>query len=657
MALAPKPDFKVIESKWQKFWLDNKIYKFDPKSKKNVFSIDTPPPYISGNPHMGHGVSYTGFEFIARYKRMKGFNVFFPIGFDDNGHPTERYVEKKHNIRSTDVPRQKFIELCRQETEILEKTAKESFVRLGHSYDWDLFYSTISDKAIKTAQLSFLDLYKKKLAYRTEEPGLWCVECQTALSQADVEDEERETKLNFIDFKLENSGTLQIATTRPELLPACVGIFVHPEDARYKKFIGKNAVVPLFHHVVPIIADKKVDPNFGTGAVMICTFGDKTDVEWWRTHGLALRIVLEKNGRLGHDAHEFAGTKIKEAREKIIDKLKETEHLVKQEPLKQNVGVCWRCHKPVELIITKQWAIKAIEAKKELLDASQKLNWVPQYHSKRFEDWVKNLNTDWVISRQRHYGVPIPVWYCKACDSELVAGESELPVDPNTKLPAKSKCKCGSAEWRPDADVFDTWMTSSLTPQINRGFSKESIPFDMRPQGYDIIRTWAFYTILKSLYHFKKIPWKNAMVNGMVLDPKGKAMHKSLGNVIDPMAQVDKYGSDAFRYFASTVNIGEDAPFQEKEIVHGQKLLIKLWNVARFAEPHLSKASKSTNIIDKWILSRLSEIIKIYEKNFDNYDAVPARRELEQFFWHELCDFYLEMIKPRIYGSDEKAKA
>ena len=676
MALDQKPNFKEIESKWQAYWLANQIYKFDSpkpskarlgpakpnvslgKSKKKIFSIDTPPPYISGNLHMGHGVSYTGFEFIARYKRMKGFNVFFPIGFDDNGHPTERFVEKKYGIRSSDVPRQKFIDMCRHETEELEKVAKESFVKLGHSYDWNLFYSTISDKAIKISQLSFLDLHKKKLVYRAEEPGLFCVDCQTALSQADVEDEQRKTKLNFIDFKLADGGTIQIATTRPEMLPACVGIFVHPDDKRYKKFLTKRAIVPLFGQEVKIMSDEKVDPQFGTGVVMICTFGDKTDIEWWRKHKLQTKIIIARNGLLNAEAGKYAELKLSDARGKVLEELNQAGLLKQQKELEQNVGVCWRCHKPVEFIITKQWAIKAVEFKKEILEFGKKVGWVPEYHFKRLEDWVNNLSMDWIISRQRHYGVPIPVWYCKICDEPLIADASELLLDPSTKTPEKN-CTCGARDWEPETDVFDTWMTSSLTPQLVTEFSSKSVPFDLRPQGYEIIRTWAFYTILKSMHHFKKIPWKTAMVNGMVLDPKGKAMHKSKGNVIDPMEHVERYGADAFRYFASTVNIGEDAPFQEKEIVHGQKLLIKLWNVARLAEPHLvvpKVVPKSENVADRWILSRLSQVIKTYEENFDNFTAVPARRELEQFFWHEFCDFYLEMIKPRIYGADKKAK-
>jgi valyl-tRNA synthetase len=659
MALAPKPDFKTIEAKWQKFWEAKQIYKFDSKSKKPLYTIDTPPPTISGDLHMGHGVSYTGFEFIARYKRMAGFNVFFPIGFDDNGHPTELYVEKKHNIKSTDLPREKFIELCRKETELLEKKAKEDFTKLGHSYDWNLFYSTISPHAVKTAQLSFLDLHNKKLVYRTEEPGLWCTHCQTALSQADIDDLEKETVLNYLDFQITDSKEkIQIATTRPELLPACVAIAVNPDDKRYQKLVGKFAIGPIFGQKVKIISDMKVETAFGTGAVMICTFGDRTDIEWWRKHKLETRIGIDKTGRLTSLAGKYAGLPIQQARESILEDLKASNLLKKQEKLKQTVGTCWRCHKPTEFMITKQWAIKVLQNKEALLDQADKIKWFPPYYLKRYKDWVQNLSWDWVISRQRHYGVPIPVWYCLKCGTEILPDGKDLPVDPISQQPKKACLKCKSTDFKPEVDVFDTWMTSSMTPQITMGFSADRVPFDLRPQGYEIIRTWAFYTILKSYYHFKKIPWKHAMINGMILDPKGKAMHKSLGNIIEPMHLVEKYGADAMRYFASTVNVGEDAPFQEKELVRAQKLMIKLWNVAKFLELWKvePKKIKPVNTIDNWITSKLSEVIESYKKNFDGYNAVAARRILENFFWHEYCDFYLEMIKHRLYGQDKAAK-
>ncbi|MGC8940517.1 MAG: valine--tRNA ligase [Candidatus Nanoarchaeia archaeon] len=664
MVLAPKPDFKAIEEKWQNWWVENKIYKFNPRSKKPVFAIDTPPPYISGELHMGHGVSYTGFEFIARYKRMTGHNVLFPIGFDDNGHPTERYVEQKYNIKSIDTPREKFIELCLKETEELSKIAKAQLIKLGHSYDWDLFYSTISPKAVKIAQLSFLDLYSKGLIYKTNQPTLFCTSCQTALSQADVENKTRKTKLYYIDFKIKDSNEkIQIATTRPELLPACVGVFVHPEDTRYVKFVGKTAIVPILELEVPIMQDPAVQKEFGTGVVMICTYGDKTDLDWQRKYSLPIHVIIEKNGKLNQNAGKFVGLSLQQAKEKIIQELKERNFLQKEEDIEQNVGVCWRCKNPIEILLTEQWAIKLLHLKEQLIEIGRQINWKPEYYRKRYEEWVSGLAWDWVISRQRHYGVPMPVWYCENCGQVILPEPKDLPVYPIKDRPKKPCPNCGGKKFKPELDVFDTWMISSLTPQLVRGFTPESIPFDLRPQGYEIIRTWAFYTILKSYLHFGKPPWKSIVINGMILDPQGKAMHKSLGNVINPLDLVEKYGSDALRYFASVVNIGEDAPFMEKELIRAQKLMIKIWNVGKFLELWKVKPKakfQPKHITDRWIFARLNQILAQYRASFEAYDAVTARRVLEQFFWHEFCDFYLEMIKHRLYSprnNEEKESA
>ncbi len=649
-------DAKEAEPRLQKFWEKEKIHYFDVKSKKPVYSIDTPPPYISGRPHMGHVYSYTLFDVIGRYKRMNGFNVLLPIGFDDNGHPTERYVEKKHNIRSSDVSRDKFIELCRKETEILEKTAKADLISVGYGFDWDLFYSTIGDLAIKTAQHSFIDLYNKKLAYRGEEPSLWCTYCNTALAQADVEDAERETKLNYIKFKLESGKDILIATTRPEFLAACIGIFVNPDDKRYKSLIGKNAIVPLFNQKVKIRADKKVDAEFGTGIVMICTFGDKTDIEWWKEYKLDLKIIINQNGRLNELAGKYQGKTLKEAREEIIRELKENKLLEKQESLKQNVGVCWRCNNPVEFLIAKQWRVKLLENKKHFIEFGRKIKWHPEFLLSRYEDWVENLKWDWIISRQRHYGVPIPVWYCKKCGKEIIADEKQIPVNPLKDKPGK--CSCKSTEFVPETDVFDTWFTSSLTPEIvlqwanNNELFKKNFPEDLRPQGYEIIRTWAFYTIVKAYYHFKKIPWKNIMVNGMVVDPKGKAMHKSLGNTIEPFEVLKTHCADAMRFFSCSSKIGGDIPFQEKELVAGQKTIKKLWNAALFSMPNaLNKKPKNYGAFDLWLLTKLNRLIKTCTDSLESYEVSKPKQEIESFFWHTFCDNYLEVVKDRIYNN------
>lgn len=653
--LEKKPDFKAIEKKWQNWWYKSRIFKFDTKSKKPIFTNDTPPPTISGRLHIGHALNYTLFDFVARYKRLAGFNVFYPIGWDDNGQPTERFVEKKLGIKSKDMSRSKFNKIVMNELKEAEEWVKKDSITFGMSYDWNLLYKTISPRCIKAAQTSFLDLHRKNLVYRGEAPMIWCPHCQTVLSQADVEDKKRKTKLNYIKFKLESGKDILIATTRPELLPACVGIFVNPDDKRYKKLVGKKAIVPLFGQKVEIMADEKVEPEFGTGIVMICTFGDSTDIEWWKKYKLPLKIAITKDGKLNKLAGKYGGLKLEDARKKILADLKAKGLLKKQEELEQTVGTCWRCHNPIEFLVTKQWMIKLLENKKKFIEQGRKVKWHPAFFRARYDDWVKNLNWDWVISRQRHFGVPIPVWYCKKCGEAIVPDFKDLPIDPETDKPKKA-CRCGSKEFVPEHDVFDTWMTSSLTPEIALGWpdkklSEKFFPMDLRSSGHDIIRSWAFYTIVKALYHFNKLPWKHAMINGMVLDPKGRQMHKSLGNVIEPLDMAKKYCSDALRYWASSVTLGEDVPFQEKELARGMRILIKLWNTARFVEMHIKSKPKKVklDIIDKWILGRLFSTLANYKKYFDDYQPSKARKEIEMFFLHEFCDFYLEMVKYRLY--------
>lgn len=654
-------DPKKIEPKIQELWEKNKIFRFDSKSKKPVFTIDTPPPTISGTLHMGHAMHYTQFEFIARFKRMKGFNVFFPIGWDDNGQPTERFIEKEHNIDLDKVSKSEFIKIVKREIKKVEENYKKDLMTLGHSYDWSLLYRTIEDNCARNSQLSFVDLFKKNLVYRSEEPTIWCVSCRTALSQADVEDKHRTTQLFYIDFELENKEKISIATTRPELLPACVGIFVNPNDTRYRKLIGKKAIVPIFNQKVPIMQDDKVDPEFGTGIVMICTFGDKTDIEWWKIHKLPFKIVITKDGKLNENAGKYKGLKLEQAKKEIVKDLEKIGVLKKKESLEQTVGTCWRCHNPVEFIITKQWFIKIIENKDKLIEQGRKIKWYPEYYRKRYEDWINNLSWDWLISRQRHHGIPIPVWYCKKCDNVIIPDEKDLPIDPETHKP-KKKCKCGSDEFVPEKDVFDTWMTSSLTPQIALGWAendemfKKYFPENLRPQGHDIIRTWAFYTIVKAFYHFNEIPWKDIMISGHALDPKGKAMHKSLGNVIEPTDIIEKYGTDALRFWAASAKLGEDLPFQEKDVVTGRKLFTKLWNASRFVISNLKDYKnvkpKELKTIDKWILNKLFNIIKESTDAFERYEYSIPKTITENFFWHDFCDNYLEIVKYRLYNPD-----
>ncbi len=667
MNLPKNYDAKAVEKKWQHYWKKKNIYKFDKNSKKPIYSIDTPPPYASaGHLHVGHGLHYTQFEIIARYRRMKGFNVYFPPCFDNNGLPTEKYVEEKYNISKAKTTKAEFRKLCRKESAKVEKLyADKVFKALGHSYDWNLLYTTIEPEAQKVAQKSFIDLVKQGDAYRTEEPTLWCTNHQTALAQAEVEDLTRSTKLSYIYFKLKDSNEkITIATTRPEFLPACVGIFVHPNDKRYKKLVGKKAIVPLFEQEVKIMKDEKVDPEFGSGIVMICTFGDTTDIEWWKKHKLDLKICITKEGKLNELAKEYEGLTIEEGKNRITEELDVKGLLIKQENLEQNVGSCWRCNTPIEFIVTKQWFIKALDYRKELIKQARKINWYPGFYRKRFEDWTNNLAWDWCISRQRFYGVPIPVWYCKKCGEVILPEEKQLPVDPEQNEP-KKECKCGSKEFIPDKDVFDTWMTSSMSPEIAIRWLEEPkefkkrFPMSLRPQAQDIIRTWSFYTILKAYLHFKDIPWKDIALGTFVLDPKGKGMSKSKGNVVWVDDLLERYDVDTFRYWVGTASWGSDLPFQEKDLVAGKKFLTKLWNASKFALMHLEdyKGKKpKLEAMDKWLLTKINDVVKVSTENFDNYNTSESKKITELFFWHTFCDNYLEIIKDRMYNPDKRGK-
>ncbi len=625
-----------------------------------------PPPYASaGHLHVGHALHYTQFEIIARFRRMNNFNVYFAPCFDNNGLPTEKYVEEKLKITKNTISRSEFRKLCLKESkEVEEAYADRVFRALGHSYDWSLLYTTIGQKAQKVAQMSFLDLIEKGDCYRAEEPTIWCTYHQTALAQAEVQDLKRTTKINEILFDLEDGKKITIATTRPEFLSACVGIFVHPDDKRYKNLVGKKAIVPLFNQKVPIMKDEKVDREFGTGIVMICTFGDTTDIEWWKKHKLPLKVCLTEQGKL-RNAGKYNGLNIEEAREEILQDLKKENRLKSQLDLEQTVGSCWRCSTPVEFIVTPQWFIKTLKYKKQLIEQAKKIKWYPEFYLVRYNDWVKNLAWDWCISRQRFFGVPIPVWYCKKCKKIILPDKKELPIDPTSQQP-KKKCKCGSSEFIPDQDVFDTWMTSSMSPQIATRWLekpqsfKKMFPMSLRPQAHDIIRTWAFYTILKSYLHFKQIPWKDIALGTFVLDSKGRGMHKSKGNAIWTEDLLEKFNVDVIRYWVGTATFGEDLPFQEKDLVTGTKFQTKLWNASKFALMHLEnyplEKPKKLEEIDLWILTKLSHLIKKSTDLMMHYKIGDSTKLIDNFFWHDFCDNYLEIIKDRLYNPDKRGK-
>ncbi|MBU0470478.1 MAG: valine--tRNA ligase [Nanoarchaeota archaeon] len=662
MELPKQYDSKEAEQKWQKYWEENKIFKFDPDDKKReVYSIDTPPPYASADHlHVGHGMHYSQFEIVARFQRMKGKNVFFPMGYDDNGLPTERYVEKKHKVNKSKISRADFIKLCLEETKKTGQTYYDLFKSLGFSIDWSLLYHTIGDKARRIAQKSFINLYNKEKMELVDQPTTWCTTCQTTIAQADLENVDMKSHFNDIIFK-HGGKDLVVATTRPELLPACVALFFNPEDERYQELKGKFAKVPLFDYEVPLMADDSVAKDKGTGLMMVCTFGDKEDIEKWYKYKLPLRVAITEFGALNSLAGKYEGLRLKEARKEIIEDLKVSNLLIKQKEITHPVNVHERCGTEIEFLKKQQWQIKVLDQKEELIEIAQKINWYPSHMKVRYEHWVKNLQWNWGISRQRYYGVPFPVWYCQDCKVVLLPEEKDLPVDPREQEYNK-KCRCGSTNIVPEMDVMDTWMISSCTPEINADWGAEEqrknfLPMSLRPQAHDIIRTWAFYTIVKSYYHHNSIPWKDIMISGHGQDPHGQKMSKSKGNFVVAQEVIQKYSADAFRFWAASVKLGDDLPYQEKEVLTGQKFITKLWNASKFSILHLEDyelEELELEMFDKWLLSKLQKLIKTSTETFDKYEYSKTKSEVEKFFWQILCDQYLEIVKDRLYNPEQR---
>jgi valyl-tRNA synthetase len=667
---------KDIEPKWQAFWETQQIYRFDPQSHKPTFSIDTPPPYVSAaHLHVGHAMSYSQAEFVVRFFRMRGYNVFYPMGFDDNGLPTEKFVESKYKINKAKIERKKFVELCLEETARGRETYEQLWRAMGLSIYWSLTYSTINPACQRVSQLSFLDLYSKGLVERKNDPMIWCTKCQTAIAQAEIEPEDQNTTLNFIEFGEKDSGLI-IATTRPELIPSCVAMYVNSKDPRYAHLLGEKIMVPVSNHEVSVLADDDVDVEFGTGLMMVCTWGDSEDVRRWRRDKLSTRNYLNKAGRFQNGGDPIEGMTTLEAREKILALLKEDGHLKKQEPLSHSVGTHDRCGSNIEFYMTPQWFIKVMDSGEAILARGRELKWYPAYYQAQFEDWVKNLRWDWCISRQRFYGVPFPVWYCNNCQTPVLAEKKNLPVDPLTDASPLTECPhCQGKSFSGETDVMDTWMTSSLTPLINcrwdgeRTGYKDLYPMSVRVQAFEIIRTWLYYTVLKSHFHTDSLPWKAAMISGWGLDQHGKKISKSRGNYTPPQDIIDRYSADALRYWAASANLGANLNYNEGEVAQGVKLANKLWNACKFMHSHAVQNPNSiavpmipTNPTDFWILHKLNETLEKATVSFEQYDFSKARHVIDHFFWLDLCDNYLEIVKdrlykPELYGLAEQSSA
>ena len=660
-----------IEPKWQERWEELGVYRFDREDKKKpAYVIDTPPPYPSGEFHMGTALNWTYFDIVARYKRMRGFNVLFPQGWDCHGLPTEVQVEKRYGIHKGDLPLEKFRKLCIKLTEENIAHMREEMNSLGFSIDWSTEYRTMDPDYYRRTQLSFVQLYKRGLIYRGEHPVNWCPRCETAIADAEVEYEDREAALSYIKFKLHGENEyLTIATTRPEYLPACVVVAVFPGDERYGKHVGKKLEVPPFGQVVEVIEDHEVDPEFGTGVVMVCTFGDKTDVRWVKRHKLPVVKLIDEKGNMSEVAGKYAGLTLEECKRSIVNDLRKAGLLVKQEKLAQSVGVCWRCETPVEILTKPQWFMRVLDLKKKVIEGAKQVRWVPEHMRQRLIDWVESMDWDWVISRQRIFATPIPAWYCTSCKEPIVAEEKQLPVNPAKDKPPVERCpNCGSESFEPEQDVLDTWMDSSITIAAHAGWpelDRRLFPADLQPNGTDIIRTWDYYLLVRHLALLGEVPYRTVLINGMVFGEDGRKMSKSLGNYVDTTMARGKYGADALRQWAAIgASTGSDIPFSWKDVDFGYRFMRKFWNAARFAGPHLNAKIAEFDpkklkfrAVDLWILSRLNRLIKQITSWLEDFQFNHALGAIQTFVWHEFCDMYIEEVKHRLYGDDPTADA
>ncbi|WP_159904094.1 valine--tRNA ligase [Salinirussus salinus] len=663
---------ETVEAKWREEWQEMDVYEYEDTGSPD-YVVDTPPPYPTGNLHIGNALGWCYMDFAARYRRLQGYDVKFPQGWDCHGLPTEVKVEENNDLHRTDVPRDEFRQMCIDHTEEQIDAMKETMHTLGFSQDWSTEYKTMDPDYWGETQRSFVRMADSDYVYRDEHPVNWCPRCETAIADAEVETEEGvDGTLYYITFPAVDGGEdIEIATTRPELLAACVSMAVHPDDDRYADRVGETFEVPLFGQEVELIADEDADADFGTGAVMICTFGDKQDVDWWAEHDLDLRPVVTEDGHLGEAAGEYAGMGIDEAKEAVAADLEAEGYLNDTEPTEQNVGQCWRCDTPIEILSKEQWFVEVDRA--EILEHAREVEWIPEHMYDRLEDWTEGMEWDWVISRQRVFATPIPAWFCGDCGHTYIAGEDELPVEPTDEAPAVDACpECGAGaapeesrdgggeaagtHWHGETDVMDTWMDSSISALYVGGWPDADFsPVQLREQGHDIIRTWAFYTILRTAALEGEIPWEEALINGMVFGEDGNKMSKSRGNFVQPEEAVEEYSADAFRQaMALGGQPGSDIQFQWKEVKSASRFGTKVWNITRFAAGHLDDereplADPAYRDVDRWVLSRCADVAEAVQTHMDEYRFDAALQELRDFVWHDLADDYLELIKGRLY--------
>ena len=713
LQVPSKPTLDGLEARWQARWEASGTYRFDPtRPREAVFSIDSPPLTASGTLHVGHAFSYTHTDLIARYQRMRGRSVFYPVGWDDNGLPTERRVENHFGVRvdpalpydpelqpprqgdgraggaKVPVSRRNFLELCAELSTEDERRYEQLWRRLALSVDWSLQYNTNAALARLVSQRSFLRLLELGEAYQAEAPTLWDVTFRTAVAQAELEDREVPGAAHLIRFAIEGRpDSVVVETTRPELLPACVALVAHPDDRRYQELIGRAARAPLFGFEVPVLAHHLARPDKGTGIAMICTFGDTTDVTWWRELGLPVRSIVTRDGRIraeppegvpaGDAWKQLAGLAVTEARRRIVELLGESGELVEPpRPIVHPVSFYENGDHPLEIVTSRQWFIRLLAHRERLLARGRELDWHPPFMRRRFEDWVEGLTGDWLVSRQRFSGVPVPLWYPIGPDGTLdrdhpiAPSADRLPIDPAVDAPegftAADRGRPGG--FAGDPDVFDTWATSSLTPLIAGGFGEDPalferlFPMDLRPQGQEIIRTWLFYSVVRCELELGVLPWSHAAISGWVVDPDRAKLSKSRGNAVSPAETMDRYGADALRHWAAGGRLGSDTTFDEDQIRVGRRLAIKVLNASRFVLGRLEAGAEAppageaapTEPLDRAMLAALDEVVAEVTASLDGYDHTRALERAEAFFWR-FCDDHVELVKDRAYGSHGEA--
>ncbi|MBU5688943.1 MAG: valine--tRNA ligase [Candidatus Aenigmarchaeota archaeon] len=657
---------KSIEQKMFKKWQEEGLYKFDKKSKKPLYSIDTPPPYVNTPIHIGHAYTYVWQDIMARSRRMMGFNVLFPIGLDKNGLPIEVMAEKIFNIKMHETPREEFIAKCKEMLEKAGDASLDSFKRLGLScnewqvkYELGGRYDTDDPEYRRLTQETFIQLWRKGLIYEDVKPTNYCPVCGTAIADAEVEYKEGKTKLNYIKFKVkETNEEIIIATTRPELLCSCKIILFNPEDQRYKHLNGKHAIVPIYGQEVEIRAHPYAKPEFGSGLVMICSFGDYGDVRLLRELNIEPTYAINTDGRMNENAGMLKGFLVADARKAIIAELQERDLLVKQEEIDHREPICWRSKNPIEFVALKEFYLKQVEFIPQLLDAANKMNFFAPESKQILIDWINSVSIDWVLTRRRYYGTEVPLWYCKKCNYIYVPDPGKY-YQPWKEKPPIEKCpNCGSKEFVGEQRTFDTWFDSSSSEVYILGylwdkkFFEKHFPCSMRPQGKEIVRNWLYYTLLKSLHLYGKPPFKECWIHMHVVDEKGEKMSKSLGNVIDPHEILDKYGAEAFRIWSCL----------EGDITHGDircsfnriegtsKFLTKLWNIARFVSSFPQVEKTELTDTDKWIIDELYLLVERVKNNYKNYEFSDAANDIRNFVWNVFASHYLEMIKVRAYG-------